>query len=922
VPGGRRIVGRTRELAAIRGIFARAANRPVAALLVGEAGMGKTRLLREVAPAAGARHCLRLTGFEPEQQVPLAAAADLLRALRLGPVAAGRTGEPIEPLQLFEAAHLALAGRGPALLVLDDLQWADEMSVALCHYLVRAAVAEMQDVVLVCAARPGPRAAGFGKALRDLLPDDDVVEIDLGPLDAAAAVELATQIDPALGEDGALRLYELTRGSPFWIDALARRGGTAGDHDTVIAEQLRGMSADAAECLAALVVAGRPVPPDGVAAVLGWPPARSEHAVALLVNQGLVTQDGPSLRISHDLIREAARHRLSEGDRNRLHRRVAAWLAADPEAELPRLMEALEHQHAAGTPSAALGLRAVRSPRRRLIGRDGVMRLAAIADAVDDAADPDGPELAGAVARLLGEIGERAAALERWTALADQLPSGDERAGAALEAARQAIDLRRSEQARRLLEQARAAGGTQQWVAIEADALDLARRAWVDGDREGAQARLGGVVARARAAVAAGGDIDMRTRRAYVEVLTAERDAALTSDDVPRLLRISQERVDATRGLGEEHLIALADAATSLWYVNGFAECATRLSRVIAEARAQHRPGLIAEVCHSLAFTQYHLGALREAAALLDEAQQLEERLPATTRRAVPWVRGGTGHVVRASLHDWPAAVRGLQAEIAASPDPHNLLRTREQAAICVARFAGAAGRDEVEREVAATDADVAAAGCARCGAEALLVTAEALARVGNPAAAGERLARWDAGHPSPEPYAALGRLRSVVAIGAARRDEAATPLARQLAEQSRETEQRVTQLWALVDLGTLHAGRDDAAAVEAWTSAHALALSMGARSEADLLQRRLRGVGVRRASGPAADTALLGLTSRELDVARLVSAGARNAEVAATLFLSPKTVERHLSNVFAKLQVRNRAELVARYAAALREAG
>jgi DNA-binding NarL/FixJ family response regulator len=56
-------------------------------------------------------------------------------------------------------------------------------------------------------------------------------------------------------------------------------------------------------------------------------------------------------------------------------------------------------------------------------------------------------------------------------------------------------------------------------------------------------------------------------------------------------------------------------------------------------------------------------------------------------------------------------------------------------------------------------------------------------------------------------------------------------------------------------------------------------------------------------------------LSRRETEVARLAARGARNTEIAASLFLSPKTVEQHLSRVFTKLDVRNRAELGARYA-------
>jgi len=55
---------------------------------------------------------------------------------------AGHAGEavaPLEPLRIFETAHRALRQVGRPLLLVDDLQWVDELSLALCHYLVRAA---------------------------------------------------------------------------------------------------------------------------------------------------------------------------------------------------------------------------------------------------------------------------------------------------------------------------------------------------------------------------------------------------------------------------------------------------------------------------------------------------------------------------------------------------------------------------------------------------------------------------------------------------------------------------------------------------------------------------------------------------------------------------------------------------------------
>jgi len=63
---------------------------------------------------------------------------------------------------------------------------------------------------------------------------------------------------------------------------------------------------------------------------------------------------------------------------------------------------------------------------------------------------------------------------------------------------------------------------------------------------------------------------------------------------------------------------------------------------------------------------------------------------------------------------------------------------------------------------------------------------------------------------------------------------------------------------------------------------------------------------------GPAA------LSRREVEVARLAIAGARNADIAQSLFISAKTVEQHLSRIFAKLDVRNRTELGARFSAEL----
>ena len=85
----------------------------------------------------------------------------------------------------------------------------------------------------------------------------------------------------------------------------------------------------------------------------------------------------------------------------------------------------------------------------------------------------------------------------------------------------------------------------------------------------------------------------------------------------------------------------------------------------------------------------------------------------------------------------------------------------------------------------------------------------------------------------------------------------------------------------------------------------------LGARPTAELAEKRLRALGVRTWRRGAVGDCVL--TEREREIARLIAAGASNPEIAQRLFLSRKTVERHVSNLLRKVGVRDRAELAAR---------
>jgi len=118
--------------------------------------------------------------------------------------------------------------------------------------------------------------------------------------------------------------------------------------------------------------------------------------------------------------------------------------------------------------------------------------------------------------------------------------------------------------------------------------------------------------------------------------------------------------------------------------------------------------------------------------------------------------------------------------------------------------------------------------------------------------------------------------------------------------------------LWTGLDLGAALAGTDREEATRVLTRVAQAAGDRGAVTVRELAGRRLRALGVRTwRRGPGRG----GLTDREQVIARLIAAGASNPEIADRLYLSRKTVERHVSNVLRKAGVRNRAELAARAA-------
>jgi len=118
--------------------------------------------------------------------------------------------------------------------------------------------------------------------------------------------------------------------------------------------------------------------------------------------------------------------------------------------------------------------------------------------------------------------------------------------------------------------------------------------------------------------------------------------------------------------------------------------------------------------------------------------------------------------------------------------------------------------------------------------------------------------------------------------------------------------------LWADLDRGAALALFDRSAAVDVYRSVAARAEAGGALTDLTVAKQRLRALGARTA--PPRRTKLpMDLSRREYEVARLVASGKSNPEIAQTLFVSRKTVERHVSAALKKVGARNRAGLAAR---------
>lgn len=375
-------------------------------LLIGEPGLGKTRLLEELRREAVGQGACVLEGrsYEAELARPYGPWTDALGrlpghflgdALRKelslllpdsGTEASGSTRE-----RLFGAVSDLLAARAhsePVVLLFDDLQWCDEASAELIHYAARMNV--HRPVLFVLAARGGelPDNPAVERALRGLRREGRLEALTLEPLDRDATRELLGHVGdltPELADE----VHRRSAGNPLYAMELARALRSVAEGD--LPSSLRGLLRDrvarlppaAADVLRWCAVLGAAAQLPWLRRLCGLDAGQLADALEVLERHGMVqlarhgrAPEG-SYEFTHDLVRQAVYAEMSEPRRRLMHLQVADMLAPLALDQDALVLDLARHAGLAGEPS--LGAEAcVRAGRRcvRLFANREALALA------------------------------------------------------------------------------------------------------------------------------------------------------------------------------------------------------------------------------------------------------------------------------------------------------------------------------------------------------------------------------------------------------------------------------------------------------------------------------------------------------------------------------------------------------------------
>lgn len=351
-------------------------------LVGGEAGIGKTRLVTEVADelANEGTGVAVLYGRADDPSAPFQAWSTALRPVgfvdALRDLSRGGVDPATARTLLFEAAVDAVASAAPAVVVLDDLHWADDSTLALVRHLVRRDVAGPLLLVLVYRDVEVDRRSTLGGLIADLAMDAGTSRMSIVGLTIDEVRELT-------GRDDAERLRERSGGNPFIVTSLLAYTGDGPPPAVadVVDRRVEQLDAAARRAIAVAAVCGRQASRTVVERVGGATmlDGLDECARARL----LVAVDEDIYEFAHDLVRECVLAALSPARRAELHRDVAdALLAAGAdEADVDR------HRLRGGGPdSLAAAMAAAERARAAFAYETAARERAKAFDLADDTA--------------------------------------------------------------------------------------------------------------------------------------------------------------------------------------------------------------------------------------------------------------------------------------------------------------------------------------------------------------------------------------------------------------------------------------------------------------------------------------------------------------------------------------------------------
>jgi DNA-binding SARP family transcriptional activator/tetratricopeptide (TPR) repeat protein len=403
ITSGLPLVGRDAELARLLAAYRSATPDGRLALIVGEAGIGKSRLvdaLREAIEAAGGR-ALVVRAYAAEGGIAYGSIIELLRAglassggverLRSLPAAtlgelerlvtlppdlgrvverpsmAGAEGDfPARRARLLQAVITALPafteGPVPGLVVVEDAQWADDASRETLAWLAHRLA--MRPMLVVITWRPedlDDLGVAFAAAL-EALPA--VTMVSLGRLDLEAVRGLAAAAANASPASlNAERLYEESEGLPlFIVEALAAGSdgaveGPARSVRTLLRERLGSVGETAAQVMSAAAVLGRSFDLPLLRGTSGRSEEETITALEELLRRGIVRERDAGREASFDFVharlRDAAYEATSLARRRLLHGRAADLLRRVPSRDPGRLVQLATHERAAGRDAEA-----------------------------------------------------------------------------------------------------------------------------------------------------------------------------------------------------------------------------------------------------------------------------------------------------------------------------------------------------------------------------------------------------------------------------------------------------------------------------------------------------------------------------------------------------------------------------------------